>query len=371
MNTLIKVPFLGANDSDCELVEWLVDDGDSVHYSVTICALETTKAAHEIHADFDGYLYQVAKIGQRLEEGEIVGLLASEEVSDVKAAIDDLRKLESVDQTVEKKATKKAEILIKRNHLKLEDVQAHFGADVSRITEDLVNDYLEAKTKSAFRLGFSNTERIGVIGGASGGGALIVVESLLKSKAQQPVAIFDQNPEFHGKSILGVPIAGDIDTMWKWLKEGKLDKVVIAFNRNLDERKKIFDELKSQGVSFCNVVDSSADIRVQVTMGEGNVVLGSAYLGACTEIGDNNFISSNVCLEHGNKLGSHCAFGPAVATSGNVTIGDKVRFGTGIFIEPEVSIGDDVVIASGSVLRSDVSEGAIVKMKYGTSVKSR
>ena len=371
MKRLIKVPFLGSNDSDCELVEWSVDQAEEVKSGTFLFALETTKAINEVIADFDGYVYQTAEVGQRLEEGEVVGLLSSEKVTDVKAEIENLRQQEETDKPkVEKKATKKAEIMIKRNHLSLDAIQEYLGSSASTITEDLVNEYLEARTKSEFRLGFSNVERVGVIGGASGGGALIVLDSLLRSKTQQPVAVFDQNAEFHGKAILGIPVVGDVEVMWEWIEGGRLDAVVIALNRNLKERKKVFDDLKAKGASFCNVVDATADIRSQVVIGEGNVILGSSYFGACTEIGDNNFVSSNVCLEHGNRMGSHCAFGPAVATSGNVSIGDGVRFGTGIFIEPGVNIGDNVVIASGSILRNDVPNDSIVRMKYGTSVKS-
>lgn len=369
MKNLIRVPFLGANDTDCELVEWLVGDGESVKSGVTLCAVETTKATNEIHAEFDGYLYQIAELGQRLAESEVVGLLSTEEIADVESEMNSLLQEEVELSASKKKVTKKAEILIKRNHLLIDNVLSFYDDQTGPITEELVDAYLEAQAKSESRLGFENIERVAVIGGASGGGALIVLDSLLRSVTQQAVAVFDQNVEFHGKAILGVPVVGGTDDMWEWLKGERIDKVVIAFNRNLDERKKVFEDLKSKGVDFCNVIDPTANVRAHVTIGEGNVILGNSYFGACTEIGDNNFISSNVCLEHGNILGSHCAFGPAVATSGNVTIGDQVRFGTGIYIEPEVAIGDGVVVASGSVLRSDVPDRSIVKMKYATTVK--
>ena len=90
MKSLIKVPFLGANDSDCELVEWAVDEAEWVTSGTFLCALETTKATNEVHADFDGFVYHTAQSGQRLEEGGVIGLLSSDEVGDVESQIDAL-----------------------------------------------------------------------------------------------------------------------------------------------------------------------------------------------------------------------------------------------------------------------------------------
>ena len=51
MKRLIKVPFLGSNDSDCELVEWSVDQAEEVKSGTFLFALETTKAINEVIAD--------------------------------------------------------------------------------------------------------------------------------------------------------------------------------------------------------------------------------------------------------------------------------------------------------------------------------
>ena len=77
-----------------------------------------------------------------------------------------------------------------------------------------------------------------------------MLDSLREVKLKNPVAVFDQNVEFHGKAILGIPVVGDVDAIWGWMAEGRLDSVVIAFNRDLRERKRVFDELRSKGARF-------------------------------------------------------------------------------------------------------------------------
>ncbi len=164
---------------------------------------------------------------------------------------------------------------------------------------------------------------------------------------------------------------GSFDELDNWFERSEFDSVVIAFNRDLGARQRVFETLNARGVPFANVIDSTVNIRSNVEIGTGNVILGSAYIGACTLVGDNNFLSSNVCLEHGNVLGSHCAFGPGVVTSGNVKIGNGIRFGTGIFIEPRVSIGDGAVVASGSVITKDVPPDTIVKHRENVVARIR
>lgn len=358
MNRLIRVPFLGVNDTECVLIRWEVDAGAKVNKGTTICSVETTKSVIEIEAEAEGYIYPMVSEGEELQTGESLGLVSDSEVPNVEQIYKELGEARKEPPLEGQSITKKAEILLTKYGVTIKEVQAAIG--VGRITESVVRNYLSTG-KSSARVGFVGRRRIGIIGGATGGGALILIDAMVRSGGDQPVCIFDADPSVHGKSVLGVPIVGTVELLDEWLERSNVDAVVIAFNRDLKARRELFDSLISRHVAFANVIDDTVNRRMNVEIGTGNVILGSTYLGACTSVGDNNFISSNVCLEHGNVLGSHCGFGPGVVTSGNVTIGNGVRFGTGIFIEPLVSIGDESVIASGSVITKDVLDSTVVK----------
>ncbi len=358
MKRLIRVPFLGVNDKECVLIKWEVEVGAKVTKGTTICSVETTKSVIEIEADAEGLVYPLAKEGDGLQTGDPLGLISDSTVEDVERAFKGLEETRKKSAPEVSGITKKAEVLLTKHGVSIEEVQASTGS--GKITESVVREYLDT-TKSSAREGFAGRRHVGIIGGATGGGALIVIDAILQNSGDQPVCIFDADPGAHGKSILDVPIVGPVDELDEWLERSDVDVVVIAFNRDLRARRELFEALIGRGVPFTNVIDKTVNRRTKVEIGTGNVILGSTYLGACTSVGDNNFISSNVCLEHGNVLGSHCAFGPGVVTSGNVRIGDGVRFGTGIFIEPLISIGDGSVIASGSVITKDVHADTVVK----------
>jgi sugar O-acyltransferase (sialic acid O-acetyltransferase NeuD family) len=367
MTAIVRVPFLGTNDIECELVAWTTEDGGRVVRGAHVCTVETTKTVLDVEAPEDGVVQRLAQVGDRLPVGAVLAVVSAEKLDDPGSVV---ASLESGVQAADtRRITKKAEILLKRHGVPTEEV-LRFAAGQA-VTEQVVGRYLAGREARSRRQGLTHLERVGVIGGVRGGGAMIVVESLRRQTQMLPVAVFDRDSAYHDRQVLGVPVVGSSELAEQWVRENRIDSVVIAFNRDLDERARTFDVLKAAGVRFCNVVDPTATLRDGVKLGEGNVILARAYVGACSELGDDNFISGGVWLEHGNRLGSHCGFGPGVFTSGNVQIGDVVRFGTGIYVEPDLTIGDRSVIASGSVITADVPPDSVVRVHYNLHIRPR
>ncbi len=369
--TLIRVPFLGVNDQSCNLVSKLYENDSFINNDDIIAVVETTKTAIDVVSESDGYIYWNVEISDELSVNAIMGILSNKNLSD--SEVDKIFKQENDSEKLissdEISFTKKAELIAKKNNILLEEISKQYPS-ITKIKENHVLEYIEYEQNKNRLLGFANLERVAIIGGAGGGGALIIIDSLLRSKNQSPVAVLDKNPYYHNKTILGVPVVGTIDKLGDLFANKIIDSVVIAFNGDLKEREKVFNEIKSMEIPFANVIDDSSNIRSLVEIGEGNVILGNTYIGACSFIGDNNFISSNVCLEHGNILGSHCAFGPNVTTSGNVTIGNRIRFATGIVVEPNIKISSDVVISSGAVIRENIDSDSVLMVEYSQKIKS-
>jgi sugar O-acyltransferase (sialic acid O-acetyltransferase NeuD family) len=352
----ILTPHLGTNDTEARLVTWLREPGARVKAGVPLCELETTKATIEVEAPTDGFLSRVANEGDLLGVGDLLGLLT--EAKDFDVASWQARR--AAEKTTPTEPTRKAQILMNRHGIRPEELPAPIGG--VRLSEADVSAFLKVRTTGNARLGLMQpTQRIAIIGGVGGGGALIIVDAARRMDNVIPVAIYDQDPQFHGRSVLGVPVRGPMDEFLKADRDaGMFDALIIAFNRNLGERDRVFHELCDAGYNFANIIDPNAEVRAEVEIGTGNVILSRVYIGACSRIGSNNFISANVALEHGNVLGDSCAFGPGVFTSGNVSIGNRVRFGTGIFVEPGLDIGDDAVIGSGQTLVTSLASGKLL-----------
>ena len=353
----VLTPHLGTNDTEAGFVAWLQELGSHVKRGTPLCELETTKATIEVEASADGFLFYLAQRGDRLKVGEILGVLAETRDFDLAG----WRRRKAAEKTATPaEPTRKAQLLMKRHGIRPEDLPA--PADGARLAEADVAAFVEARLAGQARLGLTTgPQRIAIIGGVGGGGALIIIDAALRIGSVIPVAIYDQDPQFNGKAVLGVPVRGAMDELLAADRDGGIfDALVIAFNRNLEERDRIFRSLRDANYTFANIIDPSVEIRSQVEIGTGNVILSRVYIGACSRIGSNNFISANVALEHGNVLGDSCAFGPGVFTSGNVSVGNRVRFGAGVFVEPGLEIGDDAVIGSGQTLVTGVGTGKVL-----------
>jgi len=369
--TNVTIPFLGANDDNCLIVDLLVKNGAYVKKGEILFVLETTKSAMDVEAESEGYFFSSLKVGERKNYGQLVAVIAESEneqaaTLELIAAENDVKEKNQGGVRI----TKKAEMIMQRNGLDIEKIILF--ADGLEVNEALINQYLQEFSTKNKKIGLEiSNERIAVIGGVSGGGALIIIDSVLRSAKQVVMAVYDNDKVYHGKEVLGVPVMGGEDKMIADFKDGKFQAIVIAFNRNLDERQTTYERYKSMGLRFTNVIDQTVELRMGVEIGEGNVILAKTYIAACTVIGNNNFISSNVCIEHGNSMGSHNAFGPGVFTSGNVVIKNKIRFGTGVFIEPNLIIGDNVTLGSFVFISSNIPDNTVIKKKTDYIIKEK
>jgi len=73
MSIEIKVPTVGESISEVTLVKWIKKDGEWAERDEVIAELESEKATFEINAEQEGLVKQVAKEGDTLAIGDVVG----------------------------------------------------------------------------------------------------------------------------------------------------------------------------------------------------------------------------------------------------------------------------------------------------------
>ncbi len=84
MSIEIKVPTVGESINEVTLVKWLKKDGEWADRDEVIAELESEKATFEINAEQAGLVKQVAKEGDTLAIGDIVGSLDTDAKAPVK-----------------------------------------------------------------------------------------------------------------------------------------------------------------------------------------------------------------------------------------------------------------------------------------------
>jgi len=380
---VMRMPGVNANEDSAMLVRWIVDEGAPVKKGQLVCEIETTKSAVEVEAEADGFLVPVAPAGVSQQVGVPIAVIKSSLDEDHLAALSGGG--EAAKAEAEKRWTKKAFIVARRLGIDIEalakakpgvtlteaDVLAAQGGAPQPAPTAPVSAAPTVQPAALPRLGTGqHFERVLLIGGASGAGA-IAVEAIMRTSHQRPAGIIDANPKTHGQIVHGVPVVGDrtaIPALWK---DGLFDGAIILFTDDIDDRAELFDSLVAAGIRMTNVIDPSVQIRSDVVMGVGNTIMSNGFIAAGAEIGNNNFFASHNVIEHHSKVGNHNAFGPRCTACGRVTIGSYIRFGMHVGIEPYLTIGDRCIVASGTTLTSSVPENTIVKARSTNEFRKR
>jgi sugar O-acyltransferase (sialic acid O-acetyltransferase NeuD family) len=385
---VIYVPTVSVNENEVKLIGWYKKSGDFVKKNEIICDVETTKSTYDIESEAEGYLYYILEEGVMIKVGEPLAIIAEKEEKDYSALFDKIiipkADLGITPDAAKRRFTKKAELIAAKAGIGIEDI----ATDESLITEDILNRHIESEKSNIVSSAavtqmesivdddlvdsihpVNRQERVLILG--AGGGCNLVLDIITRLSHQRAEIILDSNKSLHNKHMMGVKVLGSIDLIEELWAAGKFDAVISTIVKDNDERKEIFETLISKGIPFTNIIDITANIRSNVKMGKGNLIVSGCYLAPSVTIGNNNFLAAYTAIEHHSLVGSHCTFGPRFTASGKVSIGDSCKFGTGIFVEPFVKIGNNTTIASGAIVTGHIPENSIVKTESRLHIKPK
>ncbi len=370
MTTVIRMPSANANEDQAVIVNWCIDEGASVNQGDAVCVVETTKAAYDVVAETNGFLRHLVEKDHTAKTDQPIALITATPDEDYTDYLMSLDKTKAV--TTDRRWTKKAALVAKKMGLDVTVLASQFPDRVISEADVLAFNKPIPKGGDLIEDAYPNMrpQRILLIGGGAGGGS-ITLDAISRVPHQRAVGILDNNAAVHGNTLMGVPILGPNDMVNGLWEKGDFDAAIICITGNINDRIKIFEDLKASGIRLANVIDPSTIIKSYVSMGEGNLIMGNGYLAPSCTLGDNNFLASHTCIEHHSKIGNHCTFGPRSTTSGAVTIGDRVKFGMGVLIEPYLTIGNNCLIPSGCVLTNNLPPNSVVKMQHHQIVKTR
>ena len=146
MSIDIKVPTVGESINEVTLVKWLKKEGDWAERDEVIAELESEKATFEINAEQAGLVKQVAKEGDTLAIGDLVGSIDTEAkapekkmapVESKKAAIVEKTPVETTKSATDLKATPVAAAMIADTKVDSRNITAS-GSNGKIIKQDVL-----------------------------------------------------------------------------------------------------------------------------------------------------------------------------------------------------------------------------------------
>lgn len=182
------------------------------------------------------------------------------------------------------------------------------------------------------------------------------IQTYVETKGVYSVAGFFDDFEKKGTILRNKPVLGKISEVVDCYKDNQFDFVFFAAGyNNFKFRDDTFTKLKGK-VPFANIIDETAYIGNNVSLGEG------VYIGPHCSIGDNSIISDNVFIHgstnigHDNKVGNHSYFSGRIDTAGYCDIGKRNFWGIRTLCADHIKVCDDVWIGIGCVVAKDIKQ---------------
>ncbi len=153
--------------------------------------------------------------------------------------------------------------------------------------------------------------------------------------------------------VVGYPVLGPI----KDCRDYSQNAVFAIGIGNGDVRKQIYE--KYPELKFPVFIHPSSQIGLDVSIGEGTVVMAGTVISSSVNIGKFCIVNSCAVIEHDSVLGDYTHAAPRSTICGTVSVGRNVWLGAGCTVNNNVSICDDVFIGSGAVVIKDVVDNGL------------
>jgi len=165
---------------------------------------------------------------------------------------------------------------------------------------------------------------------------------------------FPNIAEWYGYSVLG-----SIEDAEKITKAYDVSNLFITVG-NSKIRKSIYSQLNHLNIGFPVIIDATAVVSREATLGQGTFIGKSAIINNDAKLGDFCIVNSGGIVEHGSRIGRNVNISPGAVINGQVNVGDNTMVGANSVIIQNINIGKDVVIGAGTVIIRDIPDGVII-----------
>jgi len=131
--------------------------------------------------------------------------------------------------------------------------------------------------------------------------------------------------------------------------------VAIGFSR-MRNRALLFNKAKAKGYSLVNFISPHAIIRDDLVLGENNVIQSSVDIDLFVTIGDNNVFWTGSILGHNLVVGSHNYVSGNCGLGGNCNIGDACFVGNAAVMVNNLTIANESYLVAGTVIVRSTEE---------------
>lgn len=184
--------------------------------------------------------------------------------------------------------------------------------------------------------------------GASGHGK--VIADIVQKVGDNVIGFLDDNKAL-AKTFVRFPLLGTVCDYKDYINRAEF---LVAIG-NAEVRERIVKEMN--GVKWYTAIHPSVVISdIDVSIGEGTVVMANAVINSGSRIGRHCIINSCAVVEHDNIIEDFVHVSVGSKLGGTVHIGKATWVGIGTSINNNVNICERCMTGAGSVVIKDINE---------------
>lgn len=129
---------------------------------------------------------------------------------------------------------------------------------------------------------------------------------------------------------------------------------VIAIGDN--KKRKEIAEKSVHNIKYYTAIHPSATIGLDVSIGEGTVVMANSCINTSATIGRHCIINTGSIIEHDNVLEDYVHISPNATLAGTVKVGERTHIGISATVKNNIEICEECIIGAGAVVVKDIKE---------------
>ena len=136
--------------------------------------------------------------------------------------------------------------------------------------------------------------------------------------------------------------------------------VAIQWNRLNADRRKVYEQLKSEGYRFANLVSPLASINGQLA-GDNCWITDFVCIDTDAQIGNNVFVKVGAWVGDHALVSDHSFIGAKSTVGGGVKIGEQSFIGLGAIVFDDTTVGRKCIVGAATALKRNLPDCCVYK----------
>lgn len=132
--------------------------------------------------------------------------------------------------------------------------------------------------------------------------------------------------------------------------------LAIGYTKMNKRRENTYNICKRLGYKIYTYISSRA-VCDSDEIGEGCIIMPTAYVPPCTKIGKCNIINMGTYITHTGSIGDFNWFAATIVMGGNIKMGSNCFIGMGCTLKNGITVGSEVFLGANSYLSDNATEG--------------